>query len=511
MREINLTKRAMRKKAVLWHVAGGWLSNLIHIVQGLLLIPLYIYYLGDRLYGFWLATGGILAWISMVDFGASAITLQRCAAAFGRKDFALIVQYFWHGAVIMYVMLILFLMSFLTVGFFIPSWLDIDPVFQSTIINCYYVTSVAVMLHLINEFLKNVAVALQRNHIPVFAQTLGDLVCLFGVIFALVVLQIGLWALVLGMLLRTFIPLVINLIHTVQILRSIKCRNRWSVDIFKDYMMTTPVVCAAKASGQFAQHLPSVLIARFIGPEATVAYTITMRAVLMVQSFINHALSGLYGACSHYFHDPSVGRNQQLRTISQLAQGYCIIAGLGTLLYALLNHGFVAVWTSDQYFGGQMFTCLAALAAFIQVRNSFFVGLGISFGEIRATEFTQFLEQMLRICLIVLGIYSLGILGVPIAILISGLATQYRYAHIFRSRDASIMKALSPLMWQWGALALLLWPIYNASDLFVVGDWTRFIAYAACIIIPAAVLMLLMLPGVRYTSLRSWILNYIPS
>ena len=501
----------MRRKAVIWHVTGGWLSNLIQIVQGLLLIPLYLHYLGDRLYGFWLATGGVLAWISMVDLGVSAVTLQRCAAAFGRKDLSRVTLYFWHGAVVLAGVLMIFVISVLAVGFFIPSWLEIDPAFQGIIIHCFYATSIAAMVHLMNDFMRNLASALQRNQIPVFAQTFGDFVSLLGILFALVVFELGLWALVVGVLLRTLVPLGINLVHTIQILRSIGQRNRWSAAIFKDYVSMTPSILAAKASGQFAQHLPAVLITRVIGPEATVAFTVTMRVALMVQSFINHALSGLYAACSHYFHDPAVTLERQCQTLSHLARGYFVASGVGVSLYALLNQGFITIWTSEAQFAGQLFTCLAALASFIHVRNSLFVGLGISLGEIRAFEFTQFFEQVFRIGLIVLGIYSVGLLGVPLAIIIAGLLAQFRYIYVFRRKGVLIAKALSPLLWQWAPLTLFIGLISLVATFFVVDSWPHFLLYTAFAAIPFGFLVLLFLPGLRDRIVKTeWPILFAP-
>ena len=497
MKEIDFSQRAERKKAVIWHMTGGWLSNLILIVQGLLMIPLYLHYLGDRLYGFWLATGGVLALIAMVDVGASVVTLQRCAAAFGRKELASVTQYFWHGALVMAGVLALFWVTVIAVGLVIQEWLQIDPVFQRIIIHCFYVTSIATMVHLANDFMRCFASALQRNHIPVFAQTLGDLVSLLGILLALLLFELGLWALVLGALLRTLVPFVINLLHTRLMLRSLGQRNRWSAVIFKDYMSMTPAILAAKASGQFAQNLPAVLITRAIGPEAMVAFTVTMRVVLMVQSFINHALGGLYGACSHYFNDPTVAHERQCETLAQIARGYFVASVVGVSLYALFNHGFIAIWISETQFAGQLFSCLAALASFIQVRNSLFVGLGISVGEIRSVEFTQFFEQTFRIVLIVLGIYAVGLLGVPLAIIIAGLLAQFRYIYIFRRKGVLIAQALSPLLWQWAPLALLLWPIYLAATLFVVDSWPRFLSYTACAAIPFGLLVLFFLPGLK--------------
>jgi hypothetical protein len=497
VKKIDFSRRAMRRKAVMWHVTGGWLSNVIQIIQGLLLIPLYLHYLGDRLYGFWLATGGVLAWVSMVDLGVSAVTLQRCAAAFGRKDLSRVTLYFWHGALVLAGVMILFVISVLVVGLFISSWVGVDRAYQGLVMHCFYATSIAAMVHMINDFMRSVASALQRNHVPVFAQTMGDFVSLLGILLALVVFELGLWALVAGVLLRTVVPLVVNLIHTFQILRSIGQRNRWSVAIFKDYVSMTPSILAAKASGQFAQHLPAVLITRVLGPEATVAFTVSMRVALMVQSFINHALSGLYAACSHYFHDPAVTLKRQCHTLSQLARGYFVASGIGVSLYALLNHGFITIWTSETQFAGQLFTCLAALASFIQVRNSLFVGLGISFGEIRAFEFTQFFEHVCRIGLLVVGIFSVGLLGVPLATIIAGLLAQFRYMDVFRCKGVLIAKALSPLSWQWAPLAFFIGSLALVAEFFVVDSWSRFLFYAGCAGLPFGLLLLFFISGLK--------------
>jgi hypothetical protein len=300
-----------------------------------------------------------------------------------------------------------------------------------------------------------------------------------------------------GVLLRTLVPFVINLVHTVHILRSIGQCNRWSAAIFKDYASMTPAILAAKASGQFAQNLPAVLITRAIGPEATVAYTVTMRVLGVLQNSINHALGGLYGACSHYFNDPTITRQRQCQTLSQLSRGYFVASGVGVSVYALFNHGFIAMWISEAHFAGQKFTCLAALASFIQVRNGLFVGMGISLGEIRAVEFAQFFEHTFRIGMIFLGVYSLGLLGAPLATIIAGLLAQFRYIDVFRRKDVLIAKALSPLLWLWAPLLLLLLPIYGASDLFVVESWPRFLTYSGCAAIPFGLLVLFFLPGFK--------------
>jgi hypothetical protein len=176
-----------------------------------------------------------------------------------------------------------------------------------------------------------------------------------------------------------------------------------------------------------------------------------------------------------------------------------------------LNQGFITIWTSEAQFAGQLFTCLAALASFIHVRNSLFVGLGISLGEIRAFEFTQFFEQVFRIGLIVLGIYSVGLLGVPLAIIIAGLLAQFRYIYVFRRKGVLIAKALSPLLWQWAPLTLFIGLISLVASFFVVDSWPHFLLYTAFAAIPFGLLVLLFLPGLRDRIVKTeWPISFAP-
>ena len=50
---------------------------IIAIIRGLLFIPLYINFIGVRLYGLWLASGGVLVWLTMLDLGLGQGVAQR--------------------------------------------------------------------------------------------------------------------------------------------------------------------------------------------------------------------------------------------------------------------------------------------------------------------------------------------------------------------------------------------------------------------------------------------------
>ena len=50
-----------RSKSTKILAIGSYSILLIDIIQGLAFVPLYISFTGERLYGFWLASGGIIA------------------------------------------------------------------------------------------------------------------------------------------------------------------------------------------------------------------------------------------------------------------------------------------------------------------------------------------------------------------------------------------------------------------------------------------------------------------
>ncbi len=497
MWKIDLTRRAKRKQAVILHTLGGWTTNVILIVQGLVMVPLYLNFLGERLYGFWLASGGILAWLSMVNVGAGAITQQRCAAAHGRKDLRGVADYFWHGLVITAGVLILFAAGLVFLGFNFAQWLGVDPEYRAVIRDCFFLAGVGSVLGFANSYLAAFAAGLQRNYVPLFGQALGDVLCLAVMLVGLVVLRLGLYSLAIGMIVKAVVPLLANLAHTVLIVASTGVGARWSKTVFQDYLKTSPALLASKSMGVFATNLPQILIARWIGPEATVAYSVTLRVLRILQNFINHGLGGLYAAFSHFFHDPEVDPKRQLHLARRAAWSYILLAGTSLLLFTVFNHGFVALWTSETHFAGQLFTALAATAMFLDVRSNFLAGLGGATGRIREAQIVKMGEYVVFALFIPAGLFSLGLVGIPVARILAALAAQAWLRRVVESSGPVLGEALRPIYWTWLPLSLLLLSVSAFSPFFLIDRWPPFILACSAASVPVVAVLLLVTPELR--------------
>jgi len=497
VKKLDFNLPAKRKKTVYYRIFGSGLINALFIVQGILLVPLYINHLGDRLYGFWLATGGMLAWLAMFDIGASFVTQQRCAAAFGKKDLAEVANYFWHGLLVTLGVISVLLLTLFGIGSSLIAWVGVDPEYTRIISLGFYITGACVGGSLANDFMLNVASALQRGHFSVFVEAFGNTLGLIAIFVLLVFYNLGLWALVIGAVIRCLVSLIFNIFHTSYIVYSLDQRFVWSPALMRDYMVTTPSILLSKSSWQLVKSLPVILLARFISPEATVIYTVTGRALQIVSGLINHLSASMFAACTHFFHDDSVSGQRIREVVGLLSKSFFYATASTATLYVLLNKSFVSLWTGEEFFAGQWFTSLSALALYIVQSNLIYAGLAGALGEIKKIELARSVENILSSGLLCLFIYFFGIIGVPIAAITSGLLFQFYYYHIIESKREDVAIPLRKLLYLCIPLVLVFALAYPLASHLVADNWWLFIGYGAALTIPFAIPVYFIFPEIK--------------
>lgn len=233
------------------------------MVQGLLLIPLYVKFLGQDLYGFWLASGGLLAWASMVDVGGTSIARQRCANAYANKEFRRMLDYFYNGVAFAILTFTIFLIVLISVAPHIQSILNTDDEFIEILTHCFLIAGLGTGLLLLKRILKEFTSALQRVLLPVIFDILGLLLSLLFIISGIVYFNLGLYALAFGALIRVGVPFILNIFYVAVLLygiRGIGLNLTMNKAVIKDYVITTPSVFLAKSTGSFSTQIPIILL-----------------------------------------------------------------------------------------------------------------------------------------------------------------------------------------------------------------------------------------------------------
>jgi hypothetical protein len=73
-------------RLTLVNIAFQYAQTCLLIVNGIVLTPLYLACIPERTFGAWLATGNIVAWLTLIDPGINQVVQQRVAAAHARED-----------------------------------------------------------------------------------------------------------------------------------------------------------------------------------------------------------------------------------------------------------------------------------------------------------------------------------------------------------------------------------------------------------------------------------------
>ena len=114
-----------RAKITKWNLFLRYMAIGIAIIQGLLMVPLYLQFIPVTTYSFWLATGNILAWMSATDPGLTVVLQQQIADAYGKNDFTKVKTLIGGGLLFSVIVFVLAVIFGLIAAQYLPDWLNI--------------------------------------------------------------------------------------------------------------------------------------------------------------------------------------------------------------------------------------------------------------------------------------------------------------------------------------------------------------------------------------------------
>ena len=418
----NLSITPSRKRATIFQAVGGYINTGIIVVQGLLLIPLYLYYIEVHTYGLWLASGGILGMLSLMNFRISSILIQRIANAYGKQEHALAGAYFINGIVVYLFICLLFGMAGWGASMWVPSILGVAGDEAALLQNCFQLTVIAMTVGILNECLRSFSQALLRPVVPMVGMAIGRIVGI-GVTVWMLFDSFGLWAIPMGTLAAELTILIVNLFNAVNLFRWLEFKITLDYKIIKEYVKTSPLLIMATTGNTISQEAEPLLITIFLSPEVTTAYMITRKAADMVFRMLSVVAGSTMGSFSH------LAGNADKEKIKDVVKKLLILSFfLGTIgfaSYVATNEFFVSLWVGELFVLDPNIILFIGLGFFARnlrgLMGQFLYGLG----DFNHTSKTILLEGTGRIILAMVLLRFFGVIGVPLACSIACLVTTF--------------------------------------------------------------------------------------
>lgn len=491
----ELKKTPSRRRAIAIQMAGGYVNKGIIIIQGFLLIPLYLHFIGDRMYGLWLASGGVLAWLAFMDMGIGGLLIQRVSSAYGRRDYEQAVNYFVNGLVVYGVLDLLFCSLVFGLSFFIPGWFGAKGEEASLLRTCFQLAGIAAGAELLNNCLRGFAQSLQRPLFPIFSMISFRILGLAAIVL-LLYQDYRLWAIPIGLLINAIPVLVLNIYYSLCLTQELGGVWRINKTMIRDFYRLSPALFAGRVGNSMVKNIEPVLIAMILRPELAPAFIITRRAADMVEQLLQVINASTFPSFAHLYAEGDIKKSR--RAVSMI-MALCFGAGLiGFGTYIAANRAFVHLWVGSEHFLGQGLTLLMAMGLLMMVINQFLSRFIIGMGDIVCPSLLILAEAVIRVILMAGLLLGLGLAGLPLGMLISCVIFGWIYYKRFEAKlPFSFFQD-----WNWLRPSLLVLAVFSigffaARQVPILETWIRFGVYLIFVAGALSMFNLLLNPSLR--------------
>lgn len=474
--EISIT--ASRKRAALINLITNYSSIGLLIVQGILLVPIYLRYIDPRIYGAWLATGSVVGYLGLLDFGFNSIIVQKVAYVAGQKDRERLGKLIGTGLWIIVSLSLLPLLLGCAAYQYVPGWVNIEGPGALQISRSFLVASLATSLMVVTYGVGGIVVGLQWLGV-VSVQFI--ITSILGILMTLLFLymDLGVMAIALGLLFRS---VVLSIGHSIYLWWWIKKRLP-STDIsfepalFRDLFRGSLLVFASKISNTLSKKSDNLIVAAMIDPRLTVVLALTKKSAEMITAMAVRIASSLMPSMAHLSGETDRGK---LVNYMLIMTKVCLIVGVfGTGGFFLLNGQFVKLWVGEEFYGGTVLTILISISSLIIILNTALYTNLFAKGKIAITTKATILEAVVRIPLSIAMCYYWGLQGIILAGIISIIPTSL----LIQARS---FKSVLKLQWSQIICSLILF-LCKFSVPFIAGlilqtfwhpvDWVGFVMY----------------------------------
>jgi O-antigen/teichoic acid export membrane protein len=465
-------------------------------LSGVLLVPLYLKTIHVDLYGAWLASGNILAWLTMADPGISTVLQQRVATSYGGNDIKAIGQWMVNGTRITLVVCSGILLVGTACSLFIVEWLHLPPAYDWASLESAFRWSVLGTALMVGSFTVIAANQGLQGSISVGAIFIAASLARLITIVVMLRLDFGLLALAVPNALFGAILLCGNLWYLwIRVVRE-RIPIEWREVSRREMTSALSWSSLGRLAGVLSGNLDLFLVARLLGPENVSHLRLSRTAMDLGRMFVERPMEAIRPALAHLIGEGVESRSRAVAT-KLLRFGLVSAAGVGGGILGF-NESFLRLWVGSQFFVGTNINTVLVAAFVLSTTTAVLGALTFSHGSIKANSVAGIAQGVVYVGMLwVLG-HKWGLLGVvmasPFAIAATStwvLVWDFKRSFSIESRDAKNLTAVAA----WGVavavgLALL-------ASQCTITSWAKLALYALMYSLAFALAVLIGSPALR--------------
>ncbi|GGA63293.1 hypothetical protein GCM10008015_00220 [Flavobacterium palustre] len=407
------TNQLSKKKAAIINLVFNYANASFAIINGLVLVPLYLKYFSVSTYGSYLSSGNIVAMLGLLEGGMSFVLTQKLSSSYAQKDFKSFSKILGSGLLISISIVILLIIIGVAFFPFISDWVKAEPNEYRNIQFAFLYSAIGAGLNILFHNISSVFQALLRVSVSGFANiisiVIGLAVTLLGLNFGL-----GVVAIPLGVLMRALIGVLILSFALVKILVK-ESFPRIDIDILDCKLLIRSVL--PMFGGGVAKSLVTnsqlLIITSFINPTASAVYFITGRIYQVCDSFLAPVGSSIFSSISQI-----VGEGDKDSVKRNIVNVFYIFNVFSIFILSasfILNSSFVSILLGNDKYGGTLLSILLCVNMLFYTRFNFLSVNLYALGVFGKTVLFDIIGGVMRLIIIFSLIEYIGYIALPIA------------------------------------------------------------------------------------------------
>ena len=415
-----------RKKAIIDQSKLDVIYLIINILFAIILVPYYLNFISIELYGFWLATSGVVVLLEVFDLGINTLFIDKISRFYSKKNYNSLINYLYTGILLFFILSILINI----IGFLISNYLDdlfkLDQ-FKLVITQCFRIAIFTASIKIINSALVNFGSSVLK---PLNFSLTKIFSIALSIVFVVILLNnnFKLYSLAFGYLFQQVLALFLNIVSSLYIIKKTtgKFLGQIKVSIIRYFIINSKYLFFAKLSDAAIKSSEPILIASSLGPKFSSIYILSKKASDIIYQIINVFTNSSFPSLI------SVNEANDSHTKNKLSLFQNAIYFTSTIclsFYILLNNEFLLIWVGSEFIISKFSTILFALSSFLMILMQKSIILEFSARKIKRTSIILIFESIFRIILLYFLINFFGFNGGPISVILS--AFTFLYSNVF--------------------------------------------------------------------------------
>ncbi|MDB5138945.1 MAG: Membrane protein involved in the export of O-antigen and teichoic acid [Mucilaginibacter sp.] len=414
----------MDKKVLRWNFVFQYGYVITNIINSLILLPFYLKNIDTATLGVWLATGNILAWMTLIDPGVGEVLQQKIAELKGRNEKDEIGKTIGSGLIAAGIILLISVIAgfvfYSLIGAIINKDVTIYPNLQVALL----ISIISTGMSLTSFAMSGINQGLHNASQVAISSILANI--LFLVInITLLLLGFGIISIAFANLCRAFFINIYNFSALKVAMNKEGMKIIFQGAHFKRFIRIFSFTSLASIIGGLSASMDTIFLARFIPPSMITIFEINKRPVQMTQSLIGRHSVALMPSISY-----ASGENNKKGIISLINiqfKYYSYAALFIAIIFCFNYHDLISAWTGKGKYAGNTIVYLLVANFFFGVIGYFMANMGYALGDIKMNSLINILKGVFIGIFFYFSAKYYGITGILSVMLAGNIIIDFSY------------------------------------------------------------------------------------